>query len=114
MADFILQWKDVFIYAFLVLLSIVQVVIVIVKKPVKTIDTLKEIICAIVPKAINIAEKGVSFDKNSDKKSIARRLVLTYLREQGYDDEIILQHTSFVDDFIELVLSTPQKKEGGN
>ena len=114
MVDFILQWKDVIIYAFLVLLSIVQVFIVIFKKPVKTIDTLKEIICAVVPKAINLAENGVIFDNTSDKKSVARRLVLTYLHEQGFDDEIIIQHTDFVDNFIELVLSTPQKKEGGN
>lgn len=114
MIDFILQWKDIIVYAFLVVLALVQVFIVVFKKPVKTIDTLKETICAIVPKAINLAENGVIFDNSSDKKSVARRLVLTYLHEQGFDDEIIIQHTNFVDDFIELVLSTPQKKKGGN
>lgn len=78
------------------------------KKPVKVVDTLKEIIVRVLPSLIIGAERtGL---KGSDKMKWLIDELTKILRELNYGDDVIAQYLPFVMDQVELILCTPQKK----
>ena len=78
------------------------------KKPVKVVDTLKEVIVRVLPSLICAAEKTDL--KGSDKLTLLLSELAKVLRELGYGDDIIAQYLPFATEQVELILSTPQKK----
>lgn len=84
------------------------VVFILRKKPVKVVDTLKEIICRLLPGLIAEAEKS---GKSGDfKKSLVISGLKILLKEFGYQEEVIEQYMEFAGEQVEVILSTPQKK----
>ena len=78
------------------------------KKPVKVVDTLKEVIVRVLPALINSAElSGLS---GPDKLSLVVNNLAIVLKDLGYGDDLISQYLPFAKEQVELILSTPQKK----
>lgn len=87
------------------------------KKPVKVVDTLKEVIVRVLPALIVSAENykvvldGVEHSlSGKDKLSFVLRELAKVLKELNYGDDVIAQYLPFATEQVELILSTPQKK----
>ena len=88
----------------LVILSVV--IMCIKKKPVKIVDTVKEVICRLLPAAINDVEgKDLS---GASKRQAALLLVFEALEDLGY--VVTPEVKEFASEQLEVILSTPQKK----
>lgn len=79
------------------------------KKRIKVVDSMKEYILSILPDLILSAES--TFLNGYDKKKIVVDGVLELLRQQFPSLNINNSILSFIDKNIELILSTPKKKE---
>ena len=78
------------------------------KKPIKVVDTLKEVIVRVLPSLICAVEKtGL---KGSDKLNFLLQELAKVLKELNYGDDVIAQYLPFAIEQVELILSTPQKK----
>lgn len=104
MIDFIVKYYREIIDLLLVITSLVLFVVR--KKPIKVVDTLREVVIRLVPGAILAAEKQEL--KGDGKKTFALSVIRGVLTDMGYDftDELV----EFASEQIEVVLSTPQKK----
>lgn len=78
------------------------------KKPVKVLDTVKECISRLLPYVIKEAEKTDL--KGEDKMVFALQTLYALLKDFGYE-EVYNNYRDFAREQIELILSTPQKKE---
>lgn len=78
------------------------------KKPVKVVDTIKEVIIRVLPAFIIKAE--ASDKKGADKLYYVLDLVKGFLKEMSYGDDVVSQYLPFAQEQVELILSTPQKK----
>lgn len=78
------------------------------KKPVKVVDTVKEVIVRVLPAFIVQAE--ASGKKGADKLELVLALVRDFLKELDYGDDIFSQYLDFTKEQVELILATPQKK----
>lgn len=108
MIDFLITyWKE--ILDVLILIGAV-VLYILKKKPVNVLDTIKEVIIELLPLAINKAEESGA--AGSDKKVLAAQYVFDALKILGYGAYPELKETygKFIDEKIEVILSTPQKK----
>ena len=104
--DFIkTYWREI-LQILALLLSIV--ICCVRKKPVKVVDTIKEIIVRVLPAFIIKAE--ASDKKGADKLSLVLDLMKGFLKEMSYGDDVISQYLPFAKEQVELILSTPQKK----
>lgn len=74
------------------------------KRPIKVIDTIKEVILRLLPYCINKAEVC----NGDDKKTFALSLLAELLRDLGYD--LLPDYEKFAGEQLEIILSTPQKK----
>lgn len=93
-----------------VVVLIASVVMFIVrKKPVKVVDTLKEIIVRILPALINLAEIQDGL-KGEDKALFVLQKVKEALLDLGYGDDVVNQYLPFASEQLEIILTTPQKK----
>lgn len=107
MKDFLIQnWKLILECAVL-LVSVVMFLIR--KKPVKVVDTLKEVIVRILPALIVLAENQEGL-KGADKLHFVLDELKKVLTGLGYGDEILSQYLPFAAEQVEVILSTPQKK----
>lgn len=103
---FVLYWREILC----VLAIIVNIVLWFIrKKPVKVVDTLKEVICRVLPALINLAEVQNGLKGDGKVQFVLDQLAKT-LREFGYGDEVITQYLPFAVEQLEIILSTPQKK----
>lgn len=92
-----------------VVLLIISVIIMCVKKkPVKVVDSAKEIVMTLLPGLINSVE--ISELKGSDKKDKVLSLLHECLVDLGYSSDCIVLLDEFAKDQVEVILSTPQKK----
>ena len=104
MKEWIVQnWKLV-IEIILVITSLVLCCVR--KKPVKVVDTLREVVIRLLPAAINKAEETSL--KGDAKAKFALACVEATLKELGYEmtDEL----NDYARLYLEAILSTPQKK----
>lgn len=104
--DFIKLYYREIIEVVAILVSIV--ICCIRKKPVKVVDTIKEIIVRVLPAFIIQAE--ASDKKGADKLDLVLSLVTGFLKEMDYGDDVISQYLPFAKEQVELILATPQKK----
>lgn len=102
MIEFVKTYYREIIDFILVITSLVLFIVR--KRPVKVIDTLKEVILRLLPYCINTAE-GKHGD---DKKTFALDLLNQLLLEMGYD--FLPEYKKFASEQLEVILSTPQKK----
>lgn len=79
------------------------------KKPIKVLDTLKEVIVRVLPGLINLAESQDGL-KGADKLKFVLDQLTLALKDLGYGDDTICQYLPFASDQVEIILSTPQKK----
>lgn len=92
-----------------VIAAIIALVLFIVrKKPVKVLDTIKECITRLLPYCITKAEETDL--KGENKKVFALSMLYNLLKEFGYE-EVYDQYRDYASEQIEIILSTPQKKE---
>lgn len=107
--DFLsLYWREILE---VILLIISVVVFIVKKKPVKVIDTVKECITRLLPYCIYEAEKQEDLKGKGEKKKIfALSVLYKLLQEFGYE-EVYDQYREYAAEQIEVILSTPQKKE---
>ena len=104
--DFVSKYWYLILPAVEILCTII--IVVLRKKPVKVLDTLKEVICRVLPSLIVAAERtGL---KGSDKMKWLLDELAKVLRELNYGDDVIAQYLPFAMDQVELILSCPQKK----
>lgn len=82
------------------------VVFILRKKPVKVIDTLKEMVVRLLPYCIQQAENTEL--KGDGKKVFALNLLVELLKDSGFDVSGDLY--KFAGEQLEVILSTPQKK----
>lgn len=102
--DFIKSYYREIIDIILVIISVVFFIIR--KKPIKVVDTIREVICRVLPGAICSAE-GQDL-KGDAKRVFALSIVKEIIIELGYawsDD-----YEKFAGDQLEIILSTPSKK----
>ena len=99
------NWR-LLLEASLVLVS--TILFIVRKRPVKVVDTLKEIIVRVLPSLICAAERTDL--KGSDKMKWLLDELAKVLRELNYGDDVIAQYLPFAMDQVELILSCPQKK----
>lgn len=85
------------------------VFLIVKKRPVKVVDTLKEFGLRLLPYLINEAE-NTSY-KGEDKKEFVFAHLIQAFVDAGYEASVISQDKVFWFDMIEAILSTPQKKE---
>lgn len=104
MKDFVLTYWRVLLEALLVIVAFV--ICLIRKHPIKVVDTLKEIICRLLPCCLNQAEQSEL--KGDDKKVFALKLLDEALKELGFE---LGDYREFASEQLEIILSTPQKKE---
>lgn len=104
--DFIkAYWREI-LEVLAILISIV--ICCIKKKPVKVVDTIKELILKVLPAyIINAEASGLT---GVDKLELVLKYLHEFLREMGYGDDIISQYLPYAKAQVELILSTPQKK----
>lgn len=101
-------WRDI-LSALAIVVSIVLLVIK--KKPVKVVDTIKEVICRLLPGLILDAERIYQVSGLGEAKAqYVLDLLVKVLKEFGYGDDVISQYLPFMADQLEAILSTPQKK----
>lgn len=106
MKDFLFNyWREI-LEVIVILISLI--ICCIRKKPVKVVDTIKEIIVRVLPAFIVQAE--ASGLKGADKLELVLSLVKGFLKEMSYGDDVISQYLAFTKEQVELILTTPQKK----
>lgn len=104
------HWETI-VAVFLFILSFILQLIK--KKPVKLIDGIKTFISEAVPAIVNTAESLYGSGHGDDKKKYVHELICSMIgsrygiQPRKVDD----LYEEYIDDTIELVLSTPQKKE---
>lgn len=104
--DFIIQnWR---LIVEIVFVLVALVLFICKKKPVKVLDTVKECISRLLPYVIKEAEKTDL--KGEDKMVFALQTLYALLKDFGYE-EVYNNYRDFAREQIELILSTPQKKE---
>lgn len=108
MLDFlILHWRIITIIA----LIIINIILTFIKKP-KVLNTIFEVINSFVPTAINEAEKLYGNGNGVNKLNYATKYVSDYLAYRfNLSDKDLKQYQKLIQNEIEIVLSTPQKKE---
>ena len=92
-------------------LIVVIIITCLKKKPVKVLDTVKEYITRLLPYCINKAEE--SDLKGEKKKIFALSVLYDLLKEFGYE-EVYNEYRQYAAEQIEIILSTPHKKEVTN
>ena len=92
----------------IVLVIVATVIMCIKKKPVKVVDSAKEIVLKLLPGLINSVEQ--SDLKGANKKDKVLLLLHECLVDLGYSQDCIALLDDFAKDQIEVILSTPQKK----
>lgn len=107
MIDFLSQYWKQLLEVFALVLSVVFMLIR--KKPVKVVDTLREVIVRVLPALINQAELQPGI-KGEDKLAYVIAALTSILHDLNYGDEVIDQYLPFAKEQVELILSTPQKK----
>lgn len=107
MINFLTEYWRLILEAALIICSVV--IFVLRKKPVKVIDTIKEIILRALPAIICLAEKEAT--KGSDKMIFVCAFFKKMFADLGYGDDIYNQYEPFIIDQAEAILTTPQKKE---
>ena len=88
----------------LVVLMATIILWIIRKKPVKVVDTLKEIVVRLLPWCINSAESA----PKGEKLGVSLALLEEALKDMGY--ELTPELKEFASEQVEIILSTPQKK----
>lgn len=107
MIDFLREyWRELLSGAALIVTIVLYIVR---KKPVKVVDTLKEIIVRVLPALINLAEMQSGLT-GEDKLNFVLNELTKALLEDGYGDEVIQSYLPFAKEQVELILSTPTKK----
>ena len=102
MIDFIkFYWREI-----LEVVCIVASIVIccIKKKPVKVVDTLKEVVLRVLPYCIEKAESS----PKGEKLQVCISILEAAMKELGY--ELTPELTSFAIQQVELILCTPQKK----
>ena len=107
MKTFLIENWRLLLECALVLVS--SVLFIVRKKPVKVVDTLKEVIVRILPALINAAELKDGI-KGKDKLAYVLAQLKEVLRSMNYGDDIVDQYLPFATEQVEIILSTPQKK----
>lgn len=107
MKEFIVNyWKEIL---HVVIFICCLVFCLVKKKPIKIQDTLNEIILKLLPGCINSVEINCSGVDGSSKKKLCISLVLEALKQLGYVN-LDQSYLDFINQQIEVILSTPQKK----
>lgn len=102
--EFIIEnWKWLLEIAF----AIAGILVVVLKRKVKVFDSIKEIILSVLPAYISVAEN--SFDDGQVKKSFVLSSIQEFLENKFGNIDMDL-YIDFIEDSIESILSTPQKK----
>lgn len=103
--------KENWMFILEIAVLLVSVIMFIVrKKPVKVVDTLKEVIVRLLPALICLAENQEGL-KGSDKLKFVLDELKKVLTDLGYDGDVQAQYLPFAAEQVEVILSTPQKKE---
>lgn len=98
-------WREILA----VVTAIISIVVFIVRKrPVRVVDTLNEIICRLLPYCISVAESA----PKGEKLDVCISALVQLLAEMDY--ELDEDHKKFAIEQVEVILSTPQKKEKKN
>lgn len=80
------------------------------KKPYLILDTIKELIVRVLPVLINQAENA-GLSSGEDKLKYVLSELSSLLKEQGFSEALVSQYLPFAQEQVELILTTPQKKE---
>ena len=94
-------------------LAIFVLLVTLLSKKVKVIDTIKGFITQCLPTAINEAEKRFGSGQGQEKLSFVIDLLVSYISDK-YDlpeATVIRLYHSFIHKSVESILTTPQKKE---
>lgn len=116
MIDFLVKYWRVIFELLMLIASIVLFILK--KKPIKIVDSLKTLVIAALPDVINRVEnyKDV-FDPSrkltgDEKLRMALSIVQSYLVDEcGLDETELCLYRDWIIEQIEMILSTPQKKE---
>lgn len=94
------------------LYAVVLLLIIIFKKPNKTIEILKVVINEILPEAIVLAEEKFGAGNGKEKKEFVLSMVFAALAKKYDIDELIIieKYRPYIEKQLENILSTPQKK----
>lgn len=94
------------------LYAVVLLLIIIFKKPSKTIEILKVVINEILPEAIVLAEEKFGAGNGKEKKEFVLSMVFAALAKKYDIDELIIieKYRPYIEKQLENILSTPQKK----
>lgn len=105
---FINYWREI-IWILSAVISLVCLFIR--KKPVKVVDTVREVIIRLLPYCISQAEKLINAT-GADKKEYALSLLWKLLSEivSVSSEDLSSMYSEFASDEVEVILSTPQKK----
>ena len=95
------NWKTI---VELVVLLTTIILWIIRKKPVKVVDTLKEVVLRLLPYAITVAESA----EKGAKLDVCIGLLEEAMKDLGY--ELTPELERFAIEQVEIILSTPQKK----
>lgn len=105
--DFIVEYRETFTSLLAIVVAVVLFAIK--KKPVKIISSVKELGLRLLPFLINDAEKTDL--KGEDKlEYVFAHLVQAFI-DEGYPARVIEQDRKYWLNEVEVMLSTPQKKE---
>lgn len=107
MKDFLITyWREILSVVCLIATVVLYVVR---KRPVKVVDTIKEVICRVLPALINQVEAipGLS---GSDKLRMVLDALSKTLLDFGFGDDVVSQYLPFAKEQVEVILSTPTKK----
>lgn len=102
---FVNYWREI-LSAVALIVSIVLWIVR--KKPVKVVDTIKEVIIRLLPALINGAEATGLTGK--EKLKLVLDSLSKILIDFGYGDDVVNQYLPFAKEQVEVILSTPQKK----
>lgn len=105
--DFLIQNWRLILEVALVVISVVLLIVK--KKPVNVVDTIKEIIVRILPALINQAEMIVGLS-GQDKLRLVLDALSKVLKDDGFGDDVIKSYLPFAQEQVEIILSTPTKK----
>lgn len=94
------------------LYAVVLLLIIIFKKPSKTIEILKVVINEILPEAIVLAEEKFGAGNGKEKKEFVLSMVFAALAKKYDIDELIIieKYRPYIEKQLENILTTPQKK----
>lgn len=102
---FVNYWREILSVVCLIVSTVLWIVR---KKPVKVVDTLKELIVRLLPALINGAE--ATHLSGSEKLKMVLDSLSKILIDFGYGDDVVNQYLPFAKEQVEVILSTPQKK----